>query len=70
MQGNPLSGFGLHLHGNRLLRSKTTPGGLAESLIIEWSWLGLVYYRQNNTADDDMGRILVLTHRATAKFTP
>ena len=59
VQGNPLVVFGLHLHSNRLLFSRTVAAGASvQSLIIEPSWLGLVYQGQQDAANTGMGRIL------------
>ena len=59
MQGNPLAAFGLRFHGNRLLLSRTTAaGGSVQSMIVEPSWLGLVYQGQQDASEAGMGRIV------------
>ena len=61
--------FGLRLHGNKLLLTQTAKEGLAQSLIVEPSWLGLVYQGQQDAADADMARILASSRGVSAQFT-
>ena len=58
MQDNLLAVFGLHIHGNGLLFSRTADGGSVLSLIIEESWVGLVYQAQQDAGDASKGMIL------------
>ena len=58
MQGNLLAVFYLRLLGNRLLFSKEGPKGKVHFLIVEPSWLILVYKGYNDAFDSEMDRIL------------
>ena len=43
VSGNPLAVSSPHLHGNRLLLARTKGEGTLLSVVVEPSWLGLVY---------------------------
>ena len=54
MSGNPLAVFSPCLHGNRLLFVQTEGDGTLLSVVVEPSWLGLVYEGEFDSADSRM----------------